>query len=258
LSLQRSTDGSLPKEPSGWHRRVKRDLRALLVFLLIYLAFAYLIVPTWWRHHTKHPALLDAPKTTRTPDGIPGDPLNIALVGSRPEVVEAMLAAGWYPADKITLRSSLRISESVLLNRPYLEAPVSNLMLWGRPQDLAFQQASGKSAKQRHHVRFWQSDERDDEDRPLWLGAATFDRSVGLSHRTGQVTHHIDADIDKERDKLIADLQSAGVLAEAFQAEGVGATRKGRNGGGDPYFTDGQRVVGVLRSNPGETLTAGR
>jgi hypothetical protein len=47
-------------------------------------------------------------------------------------------------------------------------------------------------------------------------------------------------------------------LLPGFQAEDVGATRKRRNGGGDLSFTDGRRVVGVLRSNPGETLTVGR
>jgi hypothetical protein len=258
LNAHQPDDARLTLAPNPWHLRIKRDLRALVVLLIVYLGFAYMIVPAWWRRHTSHPALLEAPKTTRTPDGIPGDPLNIALVGSRQELVEALLAAGWYPADPITLRTSLRISKSVLLNRPYPEAPVSNLMLWGRPQDLAFQLAFGNSPKKRHHVRFWQSEERDTEGRPLWLGAATFDRSVGLSHRTGQVTHHIDAGVDQERDKLVLDLQAAGQLTEVYQVAGVGPTTNGRNGGGDRYCTDGQRAVGVLRSRSDDALTAER
>ena len=40
---------------------------------------------------------------------------------------------------------------------------------------------------------------------------ATFDRSVGLSHPTGQITHHIDA----ERDSVITALESVGVLTLA-------------------------------------------
>ena len=258
LKLHQPIEAKLPNAPIFWYRRIKRDLRALLVLLIGYLAFAYLMVPSWWRHHANHPALLEAPKTTRTPEGIPGDPLNIALVGSRQEVMQAMLAAGWCPADPLTLRSSLRISRSVLLQRPYPEAPVSNLMLWGRPQDLAFQQAPGNSPKQRHHVRFWQSEERDAEGRPLWLGAATFDRSVGLSHRTGQVTHHIDADVDAERDKLMADLRKSGQLLEAYQVAGLGPTANGKNGGGDRYFTDGARAVGVLPVHADDPLTAER
>jgi hypothetical protein len=74
----------------------------------------------------------------------------------------------------------------------------------------------------------------------------TFDRSVGLSHRTGQITHHVAPDIDAERDGLMADLRGHGRLREVFQVTGVGATLFGRNGGGDPYYTDGELTVGVL------------
>src|SRR4051794_2282109 len=77
-----------------------------------------------------------APQTTRTKDGLPGDPLNVALVGARRQLLAAFCAAGWVPADPITLRSSVGISVSVLFNVPYPQAPLSNLYLWGRPQDL--------------------------------------------------------------------------------------------------------------------------
>src|SRR5581483_8569179 len=100
----------------------------------------------------------------------------------------------------------------------------------------------------RHHVRFWQSDKLGMGDRPLWIGAATFDRSVGVSHLTGKVTHHIDADIDTERDHVIETLSHAGELVEVFQVTGVGGTLDGRNGGGDRYFTDGELTIGVVSS----------
>src|SRR5712692_5661155 len=80
-------------------RRLQRGPRALGVLLLIYLGLAYLLLPAWWRHHNRHPALAEAPKTTQTAQGIAGDPLNVALIGPRHEVVHALLAAGWFPAD---------------------------------------------------------------------------------------------------------------------------------------------------------------
>src|SRR2546427_628383 len=83
--------------------------------------------------------------------------------------------------------------------------------LW---QDLAFEKPAGRSASRRHHVRFWRSGELGQGGEPLWIGAATFDRSVGLSHRTGQVTHHIAPDVDTERDGLVADLVRAGQLGK--------------------------------------------
>jgi hypothetical protein len=71
---------------------------------------------------------------------------------------------------------------------------------------------------------------------------------VGLSHRTGQITHHIGADIDAERDGLFADLAAAGWLVQEYQVTGVGATVLGHNGGGDNYFTDGELTIGLLGS----------
>jgi hypothetical protein len=220
----------------------------LIVVVAFWLLAAYVILPALWRHYEHHPAMEDAPKTTLTAQGIPGDPLNVGLLGTRDELVKSMLEAGWNPADPITFRTSLRISRSVLLGRPYVDAPVSSLYLFGRRQDLAFEKPFGNNARRRHHVRFWDSVGFGQGAKPLWIGAATFDQSVGFSHRTGQITHHIAPDIDAERDGLIADLRRAGVLETLFQVTGVGATLLGRNGGGDRYFTDGELTVGVLGS----------
>jgi hypothetical protein len=223
-----------------------RVFSIILVVIAIWLVTAYVLLPALWKHYEHHPALEDAPKTTVTSQGIPGDPLNIGFIGTKAELMGAMLAAGWVPADPITLRSSVGIAGSVLLKRQYRDAPVSNLFVFGRRQDLAFEKPVGKSASRRHHVRFWRSSELGAGGEPLWIGAATFDRSVGFSHRTGQVTHHIAPDVDAERDALVADLTRTGQLGKIFQVTGVGTTLVGRNGGGDRYYTDGELTVGVL------------
>ena len=102
-----------------------------LAALCAYLIGAYVIVPALWkRDERRHPALADAQTLTHTGSGIPGDPLNIGLVGSEADVHRAMLAAKWYPADAITLASSIRIVGDVVFDRPYHDAPVSNLYLW--------------------------------------------------------------------------------------------------------------------------------
>jgi hypothetical protein len=80
----------------------------------------------------------------------------------------------------------------------------------------------------------------------VWLGAATFDRGVGLSHDTGEVTHHIAPDIDAAREGLLGDLARAGRLEAIYQVTGIGPTLYGRNGGGDPYHTDGELGIGRL------------
>ena len=69
------------------------------------------------------------------------------------------------------------------------------------------------------------------------------------------MTHHIAPDIDAERDLLAHDLAAAGMVEASYWVTGVGATVFARNGGGDPYFTDGE--IAVSRLSPGcQTVAA--
>jgi hypothetical protein len=227
------------------HARLERVLATLIILVLAWALLAYFVLPAFWTHYEHQKGLADLPMTTRTAQGIPGDPINIGLIGDEKEVLCSMTAAGWYPADPVTFRSSIEIAGSVLLDRPYHDAPVSNLFYLGRREDLAFEKPSGVSADRRNHVRFWKVMDHGQENRPVWLGAATFDTGVGVSHFTGAITHHIDADIDSERDTLISDIESAGMATAKYQVTGVGLTLTGHNGGGDLYYTDGE--VWILR-----------
>jgi len=227
------------------HARLERVLLTLLAVLLGYVSLAYIVLPTFWRHYEHQRPLATLSMVTRTAQGIPGDPINVGLIGDAKEVLCAMNFAGWFPADPVTFRSSIEIAGSVLLDRAYPYAPVSNLFYLGRREDLAFEKPSGKSPDRRHHVRFWKVLDRGQENRPVWLGAVTFDRGVGVSHFTGAITHHIDADIDAEREKLATDLENAGMVTAKYQVTGVGPTLTGRNGGGDLYYTDGE--VWIMR-----------
>ena len=224
----------------------RRIIVTALGVLAVYGLLAYIVLPAAWTHHQHQKGLAGRPMVTQTAQGIPGDALNVGLVGSRGDVVRAMHAAGWYPADPVTLRTSIEIVGSVLLDRAYRNAPVSPLYYDGRKEDLAFEKPDGKSADRRHHVRLWLVLEKGEEGRPVWLGATTFDRGVGLSRYTGQVTHHIAADIDAERDLLVADLNRAGMVTAIYQVTGVGPTLNGRNGEGDLYYTDGEIRIARL------------
>jgi hypothetical protein len=120
-------------------QRLVQSGLALLSGLAVYTLAAYLLIPAlWYIEILRHSALQGAPRLTHTAAGIPGDPLNIALVATDSELVNAMLAAAWHPADPITLATSLRMVGSVVFRRPYVDAPVSPLYLWGRREDLAF------------------------------------------------------------------------------------------------------------------------
>jgi hypothetical protein len=218
----------------------------LAIVTLTYGVVAYVLLPRAWTHYEHQRRLAGLTMVTHTSQDIPGDAINVGLVGTREDVLCAMHAAGWYPADPITFRSSVEIVGSVILRRPYKDAPVSNLYYEGRRQDLAFEKPVGESADRRNHVRFWEVLKHGDENRPVWLGSATFDRDVGLSRYTGQVTHHIAPDIDAERDALTDDLKNSRVVTAIYEVSGVGPTLMGRNGEGDRYYTDGEVKISRL------------
>ena len=209
---------------SGWHL----DPVLVVNSLLFWAVLAYLALPrlhqvlTW----------LYVPDyfigRTRTPDGLLGDPVNLAVKGDEEDIHEAMIAAGWVRADPITLRTSWRIIVSSLLRRSYPAAPVSNLMLFGRKQSFWYC-PHGWVLPGGGHVD--------------WLAAATYDRAVGLSALTLQVTHKIDADIDIERNYVVDDVRWANEAAELEIWPDFFTSYHDRNGGGDRVVTDGSLHV---------------
>lgn len=222
---------------------VFRTAALLLLLLPSYALLAYVVLPASW-HLARLPQ--SEPAITYTAEAIPADPLNVALVGSRERVVESMRAAGWLPADRITFSSGWRDARSVLFNRPYPTAPMSTHYFRGRPQDLAFEQQVGRSPRRRHHVRFWRLENARDPEKTVWVGSASFDAKVGISRFTGEVMHHIDPAVDKERDRLLTDLEAAGVAASISRLGGFRRRGSARNGGGDRYFSDGGLGIAVL------------
>src|SRR5271163_1163146 len=127
------------------HDRLERVLLALLAVAIAYTLLAYVVLPAFWTHYEHQKGLADLPMVTRTAQGIPGDPINVGLIGDNLDVLCAMQAAGWFPADPVTFRSSIEIAGSVLLDRPYRDAPVSSLYYLGRHEDLAFEKPVGGS-----------------------------------------------------------------------------------------------------------------
>jgi hypothetical protein len=183
---------------------------------------------------------------TRTSDGLLGDPLNLAFRGTDHQLSTAFQRGGWIMADPIGLASSARIVTSTLKGKSYPEAPVSPLMLFGRPQDAAFQQEVSGNPAQRHHVRLWRTPPGwllPGGHRVDWLAGGTYDRRVGLSLFTLQITHKIDADIDVERDFIVTSLCDAEPAATVEPLVDFTTGYHSRNGGGDTVHTDGTLPV---------------
>ncbi len=214
--------------------------------IAFWVLLAYLVLPRLHRILT----MIYVPDyfigRTRTSDGLLGDPVNLAFMGSAEQIEEVLRRAGWTKADPVTLASSWRIITSTLTRRSYDEAPVSPLFLFSRQQDFAYQQEVDGNPAQRHHVRFW----RCPDDwllpggrRVDWLAAGTFDTAVGLSLFTLQVTHRIDADTDVERDHIVQTVTAAepGVSVDVIADFSTGY--HARNGGGDSIRTDGDLPI---------------
>ncbi len=183
---------------------------------------------------------------TRTADGLLGDPVNLAVDGSFEQLDAVMRRAGWHTADEISPSSTWGIIVSTLTRRSYPTAPVSNLYLFGRRQDVAYQQEVAGNPKQRHHVRFWHTP----PGWPLpggarvdWLGAGTYDTDVGLSLFTLQITHRIDEDTDVERDFVVSSATTADDSVRVRVLSDFTTGYHSRNGGGDRFITDGDLPI---------------
>ncbi|THG32580.1 hypothetical protein E6C70_12575 [Glaciibacter flavus] len=225
---------------------------SVVYFVAFWVLLAYLLLPRVHRILTTIYVPDYFIGRARTSDGLLGDPVNLALLGSEEEVNAAMVAAGWTRADDVTVASSLRIIGSTLSRRSYDEAPVSPLFLFSRKQDFAYQQEVAGNPAKRHHVRFW----RCPDDwllpggrRVEWLAAGTFDRAVGFSLFTMQITHKIDADTDVERDHIIATVREAVPSARVDVIRDFSTGYHSRNGGGDSITTDGDLPILDVRSD---------
>ena len=218
----------------------------ILMFIVFWGMLAYLALPRIHRTLTAIYVPDYFIGRTRTSDGLLGDPINLALLGDEAALHTAMQSASWTRADQVTLRTSWRIVTSTITRKSYDEAPVSPLFLFGRMQDFAYQQEVAGNPAKRHHVRFWRTPDGwllPGGTRVDWLAAGTFDRAVGFSLFTLQVTHKIDADIDIERDHIIETVLHARPDTEVTVLRDFSTGYHSRNGGGDTIRTDGDLPI---------------
>jgi hypothetical protein len=242
-------------------RMADQRLPWVLAVGLTYGVAAYVILPRVVRMGLKLLQRQHVPRFTVTADGLPGDPVNLVLRGTLPQLRRAFEAAGWREADRLSLGSTWGMIRAFLFNTPYPTAPFSTLYLFGRGQDLGFQKAIGESPRRRHHIRFWalslayaratvgtsnfwlNRDRPPETDQVLWVGAGTKDTGFGLTRMTFQITHATDSDTNAERDYIIAELTQAGVIRD-LKRHRAGDRLITENV--NHYTTDGEVVVGRL------------
>jgi LssY C-terminus len=222
---------------------------------------AYIVLPRIVRMGLKVLQHKRVPRYTITGDGLPGDPVNLALTGTLEQLRAAFAHAGWSEADRLGLRSSWHMARAFVFNASYPTAPFSTLYLFGRGQDVGFQKAIDGSPRKRHHVRFWALDTAlvdttwgtakfwFNTDRPAhdahvyWIGAGTRDTGFSLTQLTFQITHATDADTNAERDFIIAELRNNGLIGD------VNDVQAGRHiEHVNRYVTDGEIALADLKA----------
>jgi hypothetical protein len=174
-----------------------------------------------------------------------GDPLNLVVIGGVDDAFPSLVRVGWSPTEVTWSGSVMKMVSSALSRERYPYAPISNLYLFGRPQDIALQKARD-SIHQRNHLRLWKSPMRY-HGKPVWVGQISRDIGSRLTiHSPTLTTHKIDPDVDLATRVLIGDLVYSQNLQKIGYVGGVGAAPKGaprRNLTTDPYYTNGLRAV---------------
>ena len=181
------------------------------------------------------------PKITHTQSGAAGDPINLLFVGSKEQMTQSFHQAGWLIPDPITPQTSEKIAVDSLTHTSYPTAPVSNLYVFGRVQDLAFEKPT-TDVQNRGHIRIWKTGTLI-HGQSVWVGAASYDSGIELSGTNHLPTHHIAPTVDLERNTVGSDLEKTGLVKEEADAAFSPPIVYARNGGGDYYESDGDVLV---------------
>jgi hypothetical protein len=232
------------------HWRVVRIVRIALLVALVLLAGLFVLIRVY-PYPASFPSLS---RVTHTSSGIPGDPINIVLIGGQQQIASSFQAAGWLVPDPIDAQSVAKIAAASLTHSSYPTAPVSNLYVFGHPQDLAFELPTNDVAN-RGHIRLWKSSMTVSGE-PVWVGQASYDQGIELSATNKLPTHHIAPAVDLERDAVGADLAKTNLVVSETTTAFTTPIFDARNGGGDFYESDGDALV-INFTHTSAQLTSG-
>jgi len=175
----------------------------------------------------------------------PSDITNIMLVGTEDQVRKAFTDAGWSSAAALSTQAKLETFRAIAEQRGYKEAPVSVLLLDGRPPDVVFEKLNNTFA-QRHHLRVWRRPATF-QGQPVWMIAATHDTGIDFSEQNRTFIHKIDSQIDRERAKVVNDLLLTGHVQSLALVDRPNVPEKGQNATGDSVETDAKIAVLLLQ-----------
>jgi hypothetical protein len=183
------------------------------------------------------------PRRNGDKDGNPGDMVNFLIIGSEPGMQRAFELAGWVKVDRTKKDAVLHGILSSISKESYVQMPMSELYLFGRPQDYGFAHAEPLVVvAQRHHLRIWKVPFQVN-GQTVWAGAATHDIGFERDKRNNGVTHKIDANIDAERDYVGKTLSETGLVAERASFLPSDALTEAKTATGGSFHSNGKILI---------------
>jgi hypothetical protein len=201
--------------------------------------------------------LSQIPRRVTDKDGDPGDMVNFLIIGSEEELKRAFQRGGWVQVDRTKADAVVHGLLSTLSKEEYVEMPMSELYLFGRPQDYGFAHADPYAViATRHHLRVWRA-AREFEGDALWVGAATHDVGFEKDQRNGSVTHKIDPDVDEEREYLARTLLASGAVTQWAHVTPKNPLTQAKTATGGSFHSDG-RVLVLIIADGGASAAASK
>lgn len=175
--------------------------------------------------------------------GNPGDMVNFLILGNEDAMKKVFTKAGWVHVDADVKSTILLGAIASLEKESYLTMPMSQLYLFGRPQDYGWAHAEPvKVVESRNHLRIWKAPFTVN-GQMLWVGAATHDIGFERDQRNNGLTHKIDPDIDLERDYVEKTLSSTGLVAEVTHFLPKDPMQEAKTATGGSFHSDGQVLI---------------
>jgi hypothetical protein len=183
------------------------------------------------------------PRRVGDKEGDPGDMVNFLIIGSEDAMKKVFTTAGWVHVDADVKSTILLGAIASLEKESYLTMPMSQLYLFGRPQDYGWAHAEPvKVVQSRNHLRIWKAPFTVN-GQMLWVGAATHDIGFERDQRNNGLTHKIDPDIDLERDYVEKTLSSTGLVAEVTHFLPKDPMQEAKTATGGSFHSNGQVLV---------------
>lgn len=186
-------------------------------------------------------------------DGTQGDRVNFLILGTEEQVKQALLGVGWVIVDRSVKDTILRGALGTFSKQAYLTMPMSELMVFGRPQDYGFAMSDPiQTIMARHHFRIWKAPFTAG-GLTLWVGAGTHDIGFDKDQRNGGITHKIDPETDKEREFIAESMQQSGQVVKTEYVTPKDTVTKATTAHGGEFFSDGRILVIYLKPESGNS-----